>query len=94
MRRPVLLGIVFLAAVLAMVVYSTMNMAVFRVEVCMQYQAKTSCRTAAGKTEMDTLRAAINNACGDIASGVTDTISCQNSFPKSVTWLKRSPPPK
>jgi hypothetical protein len=91
MKKPVVwIGVLFLALVLGVIVYSSMTLAEFRVEVCMEYQGRTSCRKASGKTETDTLRAAINNACGDIASGVTDTISCQNTQPKSMIWLERS----
>jgi hypothetical protein len=93
MKKPVVvIGVLFLAVVLGAIIYSSMTLSEFRLEVCMEYQGRTSCRTASGKTESDTMRAAINNACGDIASGVTETISCQNTPPKSMIWLKREKP--
>lgn len=89
MRKPVLLGIVFLLLVLGVIVYSSMNMSSYRVEVCMEFRGQTSCRTASGASEPDTLRAAVSNACAGIASGVTDTIACEGTYPKSITWLSK-----
>ena len=89
MRKPVLLGIVFLAIVLGVIIYSSMNMSQNRVEVCMVFNGREICKIASGPTEQNTLQTAIMNACGEIASGVTDTISCQGTQPKSITWLKR-----
>ena len=54
----------------------------------MEFNGQTSCRTASGATEEFALRTATNNACGTIASGVTDSIACDQSTPKKVTWLK------
>ena len=69
-------------------VYSTMNLASHRVEVCMEYKGQTNCRTASGSTREFALRSATTNACAGIASGVTDSIACEQSSPTKVTWLK------
>lgn len=55
----------------------------------MSYGGQTSCKKASGKSERAALEAAVNGACADIASGVTDTINCQQSEPQKVTWLER-----
>jgi hypothetical protein len=86
MKKPVLIGILFCAAVLAVIVYSTMNLAKIRVEVCVQFNGRTSCRTAKGSTKEFTLRTATQNACAEIASGVTDSIACEHAEPLKVTW--------
>jgi hypothetical protein len=52
----------------------------------MQYDGRTSCRTAAGSTRDFALRTATSNACAEIASGVTDTIKCEHAEPVRVTW--------
>ena len=93
MKKPVVAGICFLLLVLGVILYSSMNMSAFRVEVCMDFQGRTSCRTVSGAAESSTLREAITNACGEIASGVTDTIACQNTPPVKTTWLKRTSGP-
>ena len=88
MKRAALIGIVFVLVVIAAIYYSTANLAAHRVEVCMEFKGLTSCRTASGSTEQFALRTATSNACATIASGVTDSIACDQSTPKKVIWLK------
>ncbi|HEY7337578.1 MAG TPA: hypothetical protein VH639_21985 [Bryobacteraceae bacterium] len=88
MKKPVLVGVIFALIVLAYVVYSSMNLAGHRVEVCITYNGRSSCRTAAGATEEFARRTATTNACADLASGVTDSIACENTPPTSVKVLK------
>ena len=89
MSNPVIAGIIFVLVVLAALLYSTMNLAKFRVEVCMTFNGRTDCRTASADTEEHALRSATSNACGLIASGVTDSLACEHSQPASVRWLKK-----
>lgn len=88
LKKPVLLGIIFVLIVLGVIVYSSMNLAQHRVEVCMAFQAHQNCRIASGSTEAFALRSATTNACAGISSGVTDSIACEQSTPVKVTWLK------
>ena len=88
MKKAVVLGIVLVAGVLALLLYSTMNLAKYRVEVCVAYNGQTSCRTASADTREHAFRAATDNACALIASGVTETLGCTHSEPTSVRWLK------
>ena len=70
-------------------IYNTMSYSQFRVEVCMEFEGRSNCRTALGNTKEVALRTAIDNACALIASGMTQTIACSNTPPKSVKWLER-----
>lgn len=88
MKKPVLFGILFVLIVLGVLIYSSLNLAGKRVEVCMAFRGATACRTASGSTEEFALRTATNNACAQISSGVTDSIACENAPPVKVTWLK------
>ena len=88
MKKPVLIGIVFVIVILGVLIYSTMNLAQKRVEVCMAYNGQAKCSTASGSSEDYAMRSAVNNACAQIASGVTETMQCENSRPTKVTWLK------
>jgi hypothetical protein len=72
---------------MAIVVYSTMGLRKHRVEVCMEFNGKTNCRTASGETPERAKSAAIQNACALIASGVGDSIACQNKPPVSLKNL-------
>ena len=89
MSKPVIVGIVFVLAVLGVLLYSTMNLAKFRVEVCVAFNGRSDCRIASADTEEHALRTATSNACGLLASGVTDTLACEHSVPTSVRWLKK-----
>lgn len=55
----------------------------------MEYQGRSSCRTVGAKSEQGALRSGAENACADIASGVTDTMRCVEAEPKSVKWLRK-----
>ena len=79
----------FLVAFVALLAYSTLHGPRYRVEVCMTFNGASTCKTVNAKSEEAALRSARENACADISSGVDDTIRCQNSEPKSVTWLKK-----
>ena len=67
-NKIVILGVVFIAAILALVLYSTMGNAKFRCEVCVSYQGRQACRTAAAATQEQAERTAKENACAQIAS--------------------------
>lgn len=69
--------------------YSTKQQSQHRVEVCMEFQGRSDCRIASGPTEAQALRTATENACALIASGMTDSIACGNTPPKSVRWLDK-----
>ena len=55
----------------------------------MTFNGQTSCKIAGASSEMTAMRAATEGACADIAAGVTDTVKCQNTEPKSLHWLKK-----
>ncbi len=77
------------AAVLAFLLYSSMHIATARVEVCVEFGGRTSCRISSADTKEHALRTAQSNACALIASGVTDTMQCEHSNPVSVKWLEK-----
>jgi len=88
MKKPVLAGIIVVAIILAIMVYSSLNLTSHRVEVCMNFGGKLNCKTASGATEMDAMRTAMTNACAEIAFGVTDTMNCGRTEPAKYTVLK------
>jgi hypothetical protein len=55
----------------------------------MAYQGRSACKTVSAKEEANALRSGTENACADIASGVTDTMRCQQTPPQRVRWLER-----
>jgi flagellar basal body-associated protein FliL len=86
MKPPVLIGILIVVLILGVLVYSSMNLAKYRVEVCIDFHGMSSCKTASGASKEFAQRSATTNACAGIASGVTDSIACENTPPTKVTW--------
>ena len=84
MKRTTLAVLIVLAAVLALIVYSTLGLGGYSCEVCMEYAGQSKCRTAAASSEEQARRAAIDNACAFLASGMTDSMACASRPPKSV----------
>ena len=84
-----LLSLAVVGAVVFALIHATLGLAKYKVEVCMDFQGRSSCRTASGSSEEYALRTATGNACALIASGVTDSMACERTPPRSVTWLKR-----
>ena len=88
MKKPVVAGIIFVLIVLGVIIYSSMNLAKHRLEVCVQFNGKTKCKIASAVSEEFAQQTAIANACGEIAFGVTETVACQHSVPAKITRLK------
>ena len=88
MKKSVWLGILFVLLVVGFVVYSTFTTRAGRIrcEVCITFRGQQSCRTAAGRTRELALRTATENACAELASGITDSNQCHETPPDSVRW--------
>jgi hypothetical protein len=72
------------ATFVAFVIYSTANLAQARCEVCIEYRGQTNCGIASGSTREEAQAGATTVACASISSGITDSIACSNTAPKSV----------
>jgi len=53
-------------------------------EVCMRFQGRERCATAAAATRTEAEQAASMTACGVLASGVTEAFKCQATVPHSI----------
>ena len=89
MRKTLWLGVLFVAVIVAALVYTSVGAARHRCEVCMTYMGRTSCKTASAGSRQEALRTATQNACADIASGMTESNQCENGAPQSVRWLSQ-----
>jgi hypothetical protein len=83
-NRTVVAVVVFVVVALALIVYSTLRLGGYSCEVCIEFHGQSKCRTANGSTKEESMRTATDNACAFLSSGVTDTIACANTPPKSV----------
>jgi hypothetical protein len=88
MNKTVAIGVVFVLGVVAFLIYSSLHIAKYRVEVCVAFRGRNECRTASADTQDHALRSAQSNACALLVSGVTDTMQCEHENPVSVKWLE------
>ncbi len=68
----------------AYVVYSSFQVSAVECEVCMRFDGRESCRTASAAERDEALRAAVDNACALLTSGMTNSIRCQRAEPVAV----------
>lgn len=83
----ILLGIAAFLVFVGVITYQMLGHRQNRVEVCMTFDGRSNCSTAAGNTKEEALRTATDSACATIAFGVTDSQACGRSKPVSVRWL-------
>jgi hypothetical protein len=74
-------SIIGLGGIIAVVVYTSLDVGVVRCEVCITFEGRDACRAVDGATEDDAHRAAITNACALLSSGVTQTMACERTPP-------------
>lgn len=89
MKRSTLLTIAVVAAVIALFFYMSTARATQQCEVCMEYQGRSNCATALGRTVDEATETAHSTACGPIAHGMNETIACGNRAPVSVQCGRR-----
>ncbi len=68
----------------AVVVYRTLAIPGHECEVCIEFRGRTVCRTVQAANTAEARSGAITNACALLSSGVTDTLACERTPPKSM----------
>jgi hypothetical protein len=84
--KKAIIAVVAIVGFFGILAMLTMGQKKHRVEVCMEFQGRQSCRTASGPTREQAQRTATDNACALIASGMTDSMACQATQPIKVEW--------
>jgi hypothetical protein len=79
--RNTIFGLIVLAPVVGVVVYSSFHVSTYECEVCLSFDGRHVCRKVTGETKEEGLRSGMTNACGILAAGVTDTIACERTIP-------------
>jgi hypothetical protein len=87
-NKTVVIGVGFVVLVLVFLIYSSMHIAKYRVEVCVAFKGRKDCRTASADTQEHALRSAQSNACALLVSGVTEVMQCEHADPTSIKWLE------
>lgn len=88
MKTTTWIAVAFVAAVLGVIFFSTFRQERVSCRVCVTFNGRRDCRTASAVTQEEAVRAAVTNACALLASGVTESIQCENTKPDSVDWIR------
>ena len=88
MSRPAKWIAIGLVLFLAVVVFLTLSLYRYEVEVCVEFNGRTMCRPGAGATREEALRTVMRNACAFLASGMTQSMACERAEPVRVRWIK------
>ena len=85
MRRTGVLALLILVLLAGMIVYSSFNTTRVECEVCITYDGRSNCASAAGPTQDEAIDAARDVACATLASGRAGSLACGRSNPTSVS---------
>lgn len=75
---------IFLTLLIGGVIYRSMTITHLECDVCVSFAGQQVCRTAASGDRKSTIESAVTSACASLASGMTDSIRCQNTPPDST----------
>lgn len=84
MKRSTVVTLAVIAFVVALFFYMSTAGANQECTVCMEFQGRSNCASAAGSTPAEATETAHRTACGPIANGMNETIACENRVPVSV----------
>ncbi|HEU5180224.1 MAG TPA: hypothetical protein VFW45_05495 [Candidatus Polarisedimenticolia bacterium] len=83
--KSLVLGGAFALVMGGLIWYASVSLGGHRCEVCLTYGGGHSCRSAEGATLEEARRTALDLACAELASGMTESLRCQNTPPTRVT---------
>ena len=90
MKRSTKITLAVIALVIALFFYMSTARANEECTVCVEFNGRSNCATAAGSTAAEARETAQSTACGPVASGMNETIACGNRAPVSVQCTNRS----
>lgn len=89
MKRSTVITLAVLALIIALFFYMSTASAREECTVCMEFEGRSNCATAAGSTSAEATETAHRTACGPIVSGMNQTIACENRVPVSTQCRTR-----
>ena len=78
MKPKNLLTLAVILAFVALLAYSTLSAQKVTCNVCVEFNGGRNCAKASHSSETEAARAAQTTACGPLASGMNETIACEN----------------
>ena len=90
MKRSTGITIAVIVVIIALFFYMSTAGATQECNVCVEFNGRSNCATAAGGTAAEATRTAQETACGPVARGMNETIACGNAAPASVQCRPRA----
>lgn len=87
--KRLLIPLAALLAAGAALYWTTLSHAGVECRVCLRYEGRERCASAAAPTEREAEQAATMTACGVLAGGVTGAIACQATIPYARSCAER-----
>jgi len=86
-RIKVIVGIV-VAGLFGAVAFLTLQQSQRRYEVCVDFNGRRHCATAAGRTDQEAIQSAHSVACTMVTSGRDDNMACSQRQPASIREIR------
>jgi hypothetical protein len=84
MSKAAIIGGLFGMAMIGAIAYLSMSLNQYTCEVCVTFNERTQCRTAAGADKQMAMRTAQDNACAFLVASKTDGFLCSQTPPSRV----------
>ncbi len=88
MKKSAIVTILFLGFIAYFSITSIWTGSEYKCEVCVKYKGTESCQKVEGMDKMDTIMTGISTACGAVATGMTESIDCQQTPPTKMVCEK------
>ncbi|MDP9055325.1 MAG: hypothetical protein M3N93_13660 [Acidobacteriota bacterium] len=85
-KWPVILGIAFIALVIAVIAWTSGGNTQEHCRVCVTFNGRTNCGSSAATTREQAERTATDLACNSLIGNMTELLQCQNSPTRQVTF--------
>lgn len=80
-KQRTVIAIAVIVAFVGLLVWSTFSAQTVGCEVCVEFNGGRNCAKATAATEAEAARSAQTTACGPLASGMDESIKCDNTPP-------------
>lgn len=87
--KNLLIGLILVILGVGALYWTTLSHAGVECEVCLHFDGRERCATAAAPSRNEAEQAAITTACGVLANGVTAAFGCQATAPQSIRCEER-----
>lgn len=84
MSKAAVVGVLFGIAMLGAIAYLSMGLNQYTCEVCVTFNERLQCRTAAGANQQTAVQTAHDNACAFLVTSKTDGFLCSQTQPTRV----------